>query len=332
MLVGATKVTDMKLYVYVTCWVSPRIKRNELKLKYEYLANLVLGISRINCSGINFVLVSNVYPEEFDFLLKPLEFNSNNLARVEVVTREQMIDGPTGKFVPWLLTWSHKSIMRRDVKTGDKNSFYLYLEDDALFTQENLEYFMEYRLVLAEKGLIPGFLRGEWSGIHSKWIHPDTFNSGSIQNQFRIKDRWELYLQRENPYSASILLDHELALEYIDSESFDQQEAWKKHKYIYDIGSTAALGLIAESIPNGYLNRVTTPHNPVNLFPHPSSILRHQSNKYANDVWQSHFELFESRFSERIKPKRNIYRYAARLASRDVIPILKEKWLSLLQK
>jgi hypothetical protein len=131
-------------------------------------------------------------------------------------------------------------------------------------------------------------------------------------------------MQRENPYSASILLNQALAREYVQSESFDQQKAWKKHKVIFDIGSTAALGLIAERIPDGCINRVATPHHPQNSLPHPGCILRHQGDKYANDVWQLHFELFGSDPERLIKSNRSLLDLIVRFRKKDRIRILKK--------
>ena len=324
MTVQTLEVSQIELNIYITCWLDPEIKRKDFEKKLELLANSVLSLSRISTKQTKLTIFTNDHVDEFEPLLRPLKFRENSVVEIEEVSREELIDIPTRLYLPWLLTWSHKKNMKRDIELGQKNSMYLYLEDDAIFTTENLNYFLEYLPKLSSIGLIPGFLRAEWSKTDTRWINPDTFLEDSLTTIPMLQSETEVFLQRENPYSASILLNQALAEEYVQSESFDQQKAWKKHKVIFDIGSTAALGLIAENIPDGCLNRMAIPHHPKSLLPHPCCILRHQGDKYANDLWQLHFELFGAHPERPIKPNRSILDLILRFRKKDRILLLKQ--------
>lgn len=324
-IVRTLKISEIELNIYITCWLDPKAKNNSTEKKFEYLANTILHLSRIATKRTKLTIFTNNKVVEFEPLMRPLSYNKNSEFHVREVPKEELIDIPTKIYVPWLLTWAHKGKMKEDIYKGHEKSMYLYLEDDAIFTSENLAYFLEYLPKLNHFGLIPGYLRAEWSKSRGCWINPDTFFENSIKKLSKIQITNEIFFQRENPYSASILLTQELASEYVRSESFEQQKAWNKHKYIFDIGSTAALGLIAENVPHGYLNRVATPHDPVNYYPHPSCILRHQGDKYASDVWQSHFELFSSYPERRLYSHRNLIHKILRLTKKDRLSILKKK-------
>ena len=324
MTVQSPEVSQVELNTYITCWLDTDLKPNELQKKLKHLANLVLNLARISTKQTNLTIFTNNRVDEFEPLLRPLTYKENSIIEVREVSREELIDIPTKLYIPWLLTWIHKKKMKNDIEHGHENSIYLYLEDDAIFTSDNLNYFLEYLTKLSQIGLIPGFLRAEWSKTASSWLNPDTFSDASSSKLAILENETEVFFQRENPYSASILLNQELAEEYLQSESFNQQTAWNKHKFIFDIGSTAALGLIAENVPNGFLNRVATPHNPKNFYPHPGCILRHQGDKYANDIWQSHFELFGTYPEKRLITRRSIFDKLIRLGKKDRLFIIKK--------
>lgn len=322
--VQALNVSQIELNIYITCWLDPKSKIKDTEKKFEFLANSILSLAQISSKQTNLTIFTNNHQEKFERVLRPLRFKENSYVDVQQIPMEELIDIPTKLYLPWLLTWAHKRKMKIDIEKGNDFSMYLYLEDDAIFTSENLNYFLEYLPKLDSIGLIPGFLRAEWSRSAASWINPDTFAEDSATKLSNIQSETEVFFQRENPYSASILLNQELAKEYVNSDSFNQQEAWKKHKIIFDIGSTAALGLIAENIPVGYLNRVATPHNRKNSHPNPCCILRHQGDKYANDLWQLHFELFGVPPERLIRPNRTFLDQISRLRKKDRISILKK--------
>jgi hypothetical protein len=216
-------------------------------------------------------------------------------------------------YEPHLLTWAHKKYLRNDVLSGAENSLFLYLEDDAIFTQGNLEYFLSHRAKLRSHGLIPSYMRSEWSKIHNLWVNSDAMDT--LSNRIKAtfypgKDIY--YADLENPYCALSLFDYELALEYLNSESSDLNLARGKHKIIYDTAATAALGLICENIPEGFNSRTVVAFNVKSNQPIPNAIVRHQGDRYANDVWWQQYPLFDHGI-KLVAPNRTIYQKGKRL-------------------
>jgi hypothetical protein len=77
------------------------------------------------------------------------------------------IHHPTLLGHPYLLSWSHLAIFREILKKHSGVSHFLYLEDDTLFSDRNIEYWLAGRKLLREHGLIPSFLRYEYANEES---------------------------------------------------------------------------------------------------------------------------------------------------------------------
>lgn len=315
--------SNIILNVYISCWVDPKSKNTSKNSKFSHLANLAMEIARISTSCTKVHLYTNIESNLWQKIFTPITEIYENALEIHFVSREDLTVGDDSLFIPWLLTWQHKKQMKADVVEGSQNSIYLYLEDDAIFTQQNLMYFLEYRPILDKVGLIPGFVRAEWSDVHHEWIHPDSFSDDANEPLFTIPGHDGYLHQRKNPYSALILLDKDLGLEYVKSESFKQHEAWKKHPIIYDIGSTAALGLIAENVPEGFINRMAVPVLTESYSPKIGSVVRHQGNKYANDIWQKHYLLFGKNAGMKLIVKRTARNYILRIFRGDSIHVVK---------
>jgi hypothetical protein len=128
------------LAIAVTCFDSgdKKIPLAEISVEWASLARRV----RV------FIITNN--PKNRDIR----NFVSNNKdLEVEVVT-------PNLIGHPYLLTWIHRELFRRDFEEGSVSHF-LYLEDDIRFGRDNLEYFLENEDDLRKFGLFPGFLRYE---------------------------------------------------------------------------------------------------------------------------------------------------------------------------
>jgi len=327
-------LSEVSLSVYITHFIDPDISAKRAKQRMEYLATEILYLSMLDVRFLRINVISNKSIVGFDELAKPIlargcDAEINN----HVATDDQVSEN--GRILNWLLTWVHKSQMKTDVESrrGDLNSYYLYLEDDALFTDANLRYFIDFLPTMKKLGLIPGFIRSEWSSLYDCWTHPDSFSRLSFDQdiyEYPFDSSFKL-IQRENPYSASILLDQSLAEEYFQSESSVQQLACYKHPIIFDIGSTAALGLICENVPEGYKIRTALVCNSSNFYPVPGSVIRHLDDRYGNDIWQTHFRLFEDRISTPLHATRTFWNYFLRLRNPDRFSVF-SKYISKLVK
>lgn len=321
-------LNKIDLKVYISCWIDPQLNEKKRSKKFCHLANLLFNLSKISSNSLSINLYSNFDTPIWDRVGDPIYSRRNSDFKVHLINKEDLTIQDGNLFIPWLLTWQHKKLMSKDIIGGNSNSVYLYLEDDALFTSDNLEYFLEFLPILEKIGLVPGFSRAEWSDMYKSWIHPDSFSADANQPFFEIDESEYQFIQRENPYSASILLNQELALEYLKSDSFKLDEAWKKHSFIYDIGSTAALGLISENVPEGFINRIATPIYRVNGYPIPGSVIRHQGDRYANDLWQKHFALFGHFPGKELANKRKPIDYFFRLIKKDFVSVLRKFFIN----
>ena len=78
--------------------------------------------------------------------------------RLENVTVKFIIPRWLGH--PYLLTWVHREVFNQIINDQDVSHF-LYSEDDLYITPRNIAYWLQYRHILSEYGLIPSFFRGK---------------------------------------------------------------------------------------------------------------------------------------------------------------------------
>ena len=315
-----------KLWVYLTHF-RVGTETDDYKIRFGYLATSVFYLSQIDEYEVKIKVVTNSKIEEIENLAAPIK------SRVDDSTLEQYVASETeiskeGKKINWLLTWVHKSLFLKDLRNSesDPRDLFLVLEDDALFTSANLEYFLNELSDMEEVGLLPSFIRSEWSDADACWTHEDPLGRINETATFfpHPKDENKRLMQLQNPFSASIMLNYSLAVEYSESESAVQALACYKHPVIYDIGSSACLGLIMENIPNGYLNRVAVICNRANGFPIPGSVVRHLGDRYARDKWHRNIRLYDQDGFDELPPHRNLVDYLKRLLRKDALLVLKK--------
>ena len=116
------------------------------------------------------------------------------------------------------LTWHHKDVFRRALRT-DGFTHLLYLEDDIAFTEANLRYWLTARQQLAERGMLPGFVRFERRGEARLLV--DQTRSGQHEDAgppITVEGWGEVAVRNSRrPYQACSLLDRELAREHLRS-------------------------------------------------------------------------------------------------------------------
>jgi hypothetical protein len=307
------KVSQIDLNVYISFFENPRSDSSTKKNRLQYFAELVMNLSQIDVKALKVNVFTNRTINNLDFALEPLSSRMGDtvIAVIEVPPNELVNEFE--KYEPHLLTWAHKSYLQSDVMRGGENSYYLYLEDDAIFTQGNLEYFLSHREKLRSYGLIPSYMRSEWSKIHDLWVNSDAMDTLSNRTKATLNSGADIYYaDLENPYCALSLFDYELAIEYLNSESSVLHLARGKHKIIYDTAATAALGLICENIPEGFHSRTVVAFNVESNQPIPNAIVRHQGDRYANDVWWQQYPLFDHEI-KLVAPTRTFHQKSKRL-------------------
>lgn len=317
------------LFIYLTYFQNGKAD-DFAQRRVEYLATSIFYLSQISHFKLSMFVVSNLQIKDFSELTMPI-ISRDDGSKIELYVAPEQEFSYLGQRFDWLLTWVHKKQMKIDFENSNpqKGDYFLVLEDDALFTSANLEYFINHREDLSLVGLIPSFIRSEWSKDDNCWTHEDP--CGRLIDTRKMFDypgstRLRL-MQLQNPFSATICLDYQLAQEYFLSGSSIQQEACFKHPIIYDIGSTATLGLIMENIPSGYLNRVAVVCTNSDYYPIPGSIIRHLGDRYASDKWHRNIRMYDKQSFPPLPTHRTIIDYLRRVfLSSDGLVVLRS-WL-----
>lgn len=176
---------------------------------------------------------------------------------------------------PYLLTWIHRELFRRDFEEGLVSHF-LYLEDDIRFDRENLEYFIENEEALRGISLFPGFLRYEVDAAGTKFAS-DVLRRESIQLLPRVfKNSRYMFLNLRNPYQGMYIMSRELFAEFVSSDSFTPDEGR------WGIRERAAAGLTFEKVPQDCFSRNFVGYIPDQGFD-PRCLIHHVSNRYVKD-------------------------------------------------
>jgi len=181
---------------------------------------------------------------------------------------------------PYHLTWSHKEMIKNEFLNNERYSHFIYLEDDMELSFDNFLYFLEYRELLRDKHLLPSLLRVEY---HSGF---NDFTSTDQPGPIKIHERPHfdlgdiIFINMPNPYMACFILDQELAVEYVNSLSFDIDQSyfrigWKERE-------RSAMGLCFENIPKTFHSRyVVSVDKKTNIAP-KCVWIRHLPNNYAD--------------------------------------------------
>lgn len=147
----------------------------------------------------------------------------------------------------------------------------MYLEDDILFNQQQIEYFIKYQKDLSGSYFFPGFIRFETKdgkNYLTDFQKPVDFNN-------RIA-KYKYFINFPHNHQAMYFMDRLMMEEYLSSESSIRLG---KH-YHNGILESSAEGLLYTNIPKGFFSR--------NLIPYPNNIIdtdcfiHHVSNTYVN--------------------------------------------------
>ncbi len=180
------------------------------------------------------------------------------------------------------LPWIHKAFMKdRHLAQDSPYTHYLYLEDDMLFSQVNLAYFLNFRAGLKAFGLIPGLVRYEYNETEHDIFTAGQLGQQDFLNKTRVVCRDIDLVCLDEPYAALFILDRELMDEYISSRSFDSEASVG----VVGWGSVqrAAMGLTWENVPAGFRARQVVPLRTGTTVPDAMCWVRHLPGRYTND-------------------------------------------------
>jgi hypothetical protein len=93
------------------------------------------------------------------------------------------------------------------------------------------------------------------------------------------------FVNLDYPFNAMFILDRELALEYVETLSFDRERS-KVVRPEWDVACRAAMGLCFENPPQGFAIRYVSPVDPRTLTTPSWSWIYHLPNNYAKNRLQ----------------------------------------------
>ena len=127
---------------------------------------------------------------------------------------------------------------------------FIYSEDDIRLSFANFRYFVEFRERLRPIGLLPAFVRTEFSAAQSGLVASDAFSPVYVPVQPHVMLDGLVMANMPNPYNPCFFLDRELAEEYVRTPSFDRVASAGVNRW--DVRERAAMGLCLENVPKSF--------------------------------------------------------------------------------
>lgn len=218
---------------------------------------------------------------------------------------------------PWQLTWCHKQLIKDTfVAPNSTYTHFIYSEDDILITYDNFVYFLRYRDLLKSRRLIPSFHRIEYNTEDNCLYLSDQEGVSNFAQRSRVELDGYAFINLDYPYNAMFILDRDLALEYVISQSFDRNLS-KLIQPEWDIACRSAMGLCFENPPVGFAHRYVSPVNPNTLATPFWSWVYHVPNNYVTNRYTALGktrvdQLFASKETVSWRPPPKILRYLHR--------------------
>ena len=255
--------------------------------RLPYLFQVVRSLADFPVERVDVVVITNVDDDvrlgQINELCQPLfEF----LPAQTETTRALSIESFTNLSNPWHLPWSHKHLIP-DIFL-EKNSNYThfaYMEEDVLLSFSNFRYFLYFRDKLKPHGLIPSFQRVEYNSSENRLYFVDQIGVSKFKGRNHVDlDGYE-FVNLDYPHNAMYILDRDLALEYVNSPSFDRETS-RQVRADWAVCERSAMGLCFENIPPGFSQRYVSPVNPKTLTTPSWSWVYHIANNYVLDKYK----------------------------------------------
>jgi hypothetical protein len=205
--------------------------------------------------------------------------NADQIIQISKYSRaqNQTIITPTHLGHPFLLPWCHRSVFSSIKRSEPSVTHFLYTEDDILFTQDNLRYWLSLSPLLKTCNGIPGFIRyeldNEGSKISADFTRPLYLDStySFVHSNIRLVCLIE-------PYQAFYFLESEQMDYLLDNETGSPDEP--STFGIWGIREKAAQGLAFwkkdVNYPSNYFVKVNQDNE---IDPH--ALVHHLPNTYV---------------------------------------------------
>ncbi|MCK1295194.1 hypothetical protein [Bradyrhizobium sp. 30] len=252
--------------------------------RLQYLFQVIRALCEYPVEALDIVITTNV---DRDGALKEITDLCGPLFRPfparSKSTKGLSIESFPKLATPWLLPWSHKHLISERFLSAESTcTHFIYVEDDILLSFDNFCYFTRYREMLKGRRLIPSFQRIEYNDADNHLYLVDQVGVSDLSSRNRVDLDGYAFINLDYPFNAMFILDRELALEYVETPSFDRERS-KLVRPDWDVACRAAMGLCFENPPEGFAARYVSPVDPGALTTPSWSWVYHLPNNYAKD-------------------------------------------------
>lgn len=207
------------------------------------------------------------------------------------------------EYTGYYLCWAHKELLRVAV-CEQAYDYYIYSENDMLFTPEHFDYWLSNKDFLKELNLEPSWCRYEEQGdLKIPFDNYKRYNLTEITEDvwYDIPHKASIYLTPRhekfvgfillgNPYSGMMILDQEQAEEYIGSISAHAEISHRLtgHRN-WPIADRASMGLAFENLNDGQDHRRVVPIVKKNgsVVIADEGLIQHLDTKYSDVLIES---------------------------------------------
>ena len=197
------------------------------------------------------------------------------------------------------LTWAHKGLLKEAV-LNRYYDFYVYTENDIVFDSENFLYWYIYKDKLKALNLEPGFCRYESYGSklvpfdnHRVWQLNGLTEEVWGNRPYKVNcyltplDNFVGFVSIGNPYMGMMILDQQMAEEYVTSVSFDPINSFYLTQFrCWPLADRSSMGLAFEKLGPEQEHRRVVPIVQVGktIQIAPCGLVEHCDNKYSKEL------------------------------------------------
>lgn len=249
----------MKLSIHITYYHNKNISNQTGKLKHNkifYLQKVIKSYQKINVQKKIFIHTNNT-----QILKKKISGQDINFIHHDLSNQN-----------PRTLPWKCRKLIEKQKKNFD---FFIYTEDDILFTKENFSYWLKYKDECLKKKFNLGFLRFEYDSKRKKFL------TDLIKPLFKyLKINKKKYIVNDqNPNCSFWIMDKKELKEFVKSKYWHFNWPNKNYKAYYDTEIMSAIGWHGLNM-NRYIATII-PVKDNNI--HDGAYVNHIPNNYAGN-------------------------------------------------
>jgi hypothetical protein len=223
---------------------------NEKRLNNLY--RVIKEILHLNSLNVKIIIHSNL---KFDINLDSVSVLYYDMSNID----------------PYHLSWMYRGYMKNN---NQKYDYYLYLEDDILFNNDNFKYWLENYKIIEDNGYNLGFLRIE---VKNKEEYVTDILKGEKHTEIvNLKDKKYLIFNRK--YCGFWLYDYETFKNFVNKDDF----------------AKIPNSMIREEAASGINSKKTTIIPLSNNVPDTRCKVYHLTNNYVEDIDSPHAKVLYS--------------------------------------